>query len=79
MAVTLVHDSPEQAKDNVVLLPRRVAAIGTIHLDGDWSDVVGEIEVRADGRVLLAKLRGSVTADWEIVALDESLLWHDGP
>jgi hypothetical protein len=73
-----VHASPEVARLNVDQLSRRVATVASLNLDGDWADLLDDVQSRADGRVLLATLRGWTTLYWEKIALDESLLWHTG-
>ena len=79
MALTLVHERPEQAEDNVNVLPRRVAAI--VKMDGKtpWANFIDSVEARAEGRVLLAKLRGRVASEWLAVAFYETLLLHSEP
>jgi hypothetical protein len=79
MAVALVHDSPALAENNVAQLARRIDAGANLEAGLLWSNLIDEVEVRADGRVLLATLRGSITGDWIDIALTESLLWHSGP
>ena len=65
MALVLVHADGASAEENVGLL-RRIIEEGSSRLfDVPWSEVidVGRLEINAEGRLLLAKLRGGLARD----------------
>ena len=80
LALALVHTSAELAQENVDQLPRRISSSKNVDFIGDWTEAFVSVEARADGHVLLAKLRGPITDgyNWVGVALDSSLLLHTG-
>ena len=79
MILTLVHDSPGQARENVAQLPRRIDAGFSFRSDRGWAEVIDDVDAWVDGLLLISKLRGSLTDDWISVALDDTLLLHSGP
>ena len=64
MAVVLVHSDAEAAADNIDLLRRRIENTRVIDNSLDWIDVVDDMEIWAEGRALLAKLRGRISIRW---------------
>ena len=56
VAIILVHADKEAARENVVLLGRRVKEVESIQAKVLWEELIGSVEVRADRRLLLAKL-----------------------
>ena len=64
MALALVHADNGSAKENVMLLRRRIEGSRSWLRDKRWSDLFDaeRIEPRAEGRVLLVKLPGGLNA-----------------
>ena len=62
MALALVHADSGPAEENVELLRRRIEEGSSSRTQKPWSDRidVANLEVRSEGRLLLAKLRGSM-------------------
>ena len=67
MVLALVHANPALATANVAQLSSRIAVGVSFRFDKEWDELIDDIEVRSDGRVLLAKLRGQVTRNWEYI------------
>ncbi len=66
VALALVHADDTSAEENVGLLRRRIEE-GSSFLDNTpWSDYidVDRLEINAEGRLLLAKLRGGIVPRW---------------
>ncbi len=65
MALVLVHDDAKSAKTNVGLLQQRIGEGTSLRTSEPWREFVDEAAIRAEGRVLLAKLRGErIAANW---------------
>jgi len=79
MAVVLVHSSERAARRNVELLRRRMEEAGSLWYDLPWSDFFEEMEIRADGVVLLGKLWGEGTTSlWlQFIFQRDPLLLHE--
>ena len=80
MAIALVHGSAEAAEENVNLLLRRINEASSLVRRGmRWSEMVDKAAVRAEGRVLLAKLHGPIAGAWpNFVFQPDTLFAHDG-
>ena len=79
MALALVHGSAEIAEENVNLLLRRINEASSILTRQPWSEMVDKAAVRAEGRVLLAKLHGRIAGAWAgMVIQRDTLFAHDG-
>ena len=66
MALVLVHADDASAEENVGLLRRIIEEEGSVLYDISWSDYIDveRSEIHAEGRVLLAKLRGGFASKW---------------
>ena len=66
MALVLVHADDASAEENVGLLRRIIEEEGSVLYDISWSDYidVDRSEIHAEGRALLAKLRGPQAHRW---------------
>jgi hypothetical protein len=74
MALVLVHKREESARQNVGLLLRRIAEASMS--DGTkWSAEFSDVEVRSEGRSLVAKMR--VHEAWRFIEEGEPLLLHE--
>ncbi len=74
MTVALVHQNPELASENVSRLRTRIEQTSSLYTSVPWRDNVEATEIRTEGRVLLAKLRGDrIAFMWQ----DISLLVHE--
>ena len=60
MALALVHANAETAEENVIRLPQRINETSSFMTQMLWAEMIDKIDVRADGRVLLAKLYGHI-------------------
>ena len=73
IALALVHADDASAEENVGLLHRRIEEGSSFFWRIPWSDVidVGRLEIKAEGLLLLAKLRGFARSwsDW-LLSLD---------
>ena len=79
MALALVHAHPETAEENVTLLLRRINEASSLLTRQLWAEMVDKTAVRAEGRVLFAKLHGRIASVWgEIVFRRDSLFAHSG-
>ena len=60
MALVLVHSQPDLAAENAVLLPERFEQTQSFWYRQPWPRAldVDSVETRAEGRLLLARLRG---------------------
>lgn len=78
MAVVLVHEDEAAARSNVTLLRRRVKETASLLTGQPWGERVQEVEVRYQGRVLLAKLRGerAITLWPDFIYQHDPLLLH---
>jgi len=66
MALVLVHRDSGDAKDNVARLEQRMRGASSIVTGEPWADMIDEMEINAQGRVVLAKLRGDSIANiWD--------------
>ena len=79
MALALLHSDGTSAENNVELL-RRIIQNGRNYYEEQWKEIIdyNESEVYSEGRVLLAKLRGWVAANWsDVFRLRDSLIWSE--
>ena len=76
MALALVHVTAESAEENMTLLRRRVNEAPSVVTGQPWAELVDDLEVHAEGRVLSAKLRGPISESWLswVLAGDQLLL-----
>ncbi len=80
MALVLVHAADASAEENVGLLRRIIEEEGSMLHDISWSDYIDveRSEIHAEGRVLLAKLRGGFANNWrDWVTQRESLILYE--
>ena len=76
-ALVLAHSESEYAEENVEILRRRIEE-GTSSAEQPWSEQVESAEISAEGRLLLARLRGQIAGSWiNIVQFRENLLIHE--
>ena len=81
IALVLVHGDKASAEENQVLLRRRIQETSSLLSWQNWQpwrERVDRIEIRTEGRVLLAKLHGDVVrerfgyvSDWDALLLYE--------
>lgn len=65
-AIALVHDGEDSAEENVTRLRERIREAGSMFIAGRfvgetpplWSDVLGDVQIERDGKVVMAKLYG---------------------
>ncbi len=80
MALVLVHADAASAQENVGLLRRIIEEEGSVLYDISWSDYidVARSEIHADGRLLLAKLRGRFANNWRdwVIQRDGLILYE---
>ncbi len=80
MALVLVHADDASAEENVGLLRRIIEEEGSVLYDALWSDYIDveRSETHAEGRVLLAKLRGGFANNWrDWVIQRDGLILHE--
>ena len=80
MALVLVHADDSSAEENVGLLRRIIEEEGSVLYDISWSDYidVDRSEIHAEGRALLAKLRGPWALHWlRWVTQHDSLMLYE--
>ena len=80
MALVLVHADDASAEENVGLLRRIIKEEGSVLYDALWSDYIDveRSEIHAEGRVLLAKLRGGFANNWrDWVNQRDGLILHE--
>ena len=80
MALVLVHADDASAEESVGLLRRIIEEEGSILNDNLWSDYIDveRSEIHAEGRVLLAKLRGRFANNWlDWVIQRDSLILYE--
>ena len=82
MALALAHADAASAEENVGLLRRIIEEGSSTFYGNPWSDTidVGSLEIKSEGRLLLAKLRGDIAAsggwlNW--VFYVDSLILHE--
>ena len=80
MALALVHADSESAEDNVDLLRQRIMESSSLFTGQPWQEMVDSMEIRAEGRVLLARLYGRMAFAWAqfFVRLDPLLAHESG-
>ena len=64
MALVLVHANSKAAEDNVDLLRQRIAETSSLLTNQPWNEMVDSMEIRSEGRVLLARLYGRIAPNW---------------
>ncbi len=80
MALVLVHADDASSEENVGLLRRIIEEEGSVLYDALWSDYIDveRSEIHAEGRVLLAKLRGGFANNWrDCVIQRDGLILHE--
>ena len=80
MALALVHANSGLAEENVELLRRRIEEGSSSAFQAPWSDIidVASLEIRSEGRLLLAKLRGEISINFSTwVSWRDNLIVHD--
>ena len=80
MALVLVHADDASAEENVGLMRRFIEEEGSVLNDALWSDCIDveRSEIHAEGRVLLAKLRGGFANNWlSWVIQRDGLILHE--
>ena len=61
MALVLVHAGGGDAKENVALLRARIERGSSAIYETPWSSEIDKSEIQAEGRLVLAKLRGAIS------------------
>ena len=79
MALSLVHADTKSAQRNVDLLQQRIDVTLKARGGGRWADLVESTDIRTQGRVLVAKLRGPVALEWRDFSSADALLAHESP
>jgi hypothetical protein len=77
MVLVLVHPHEGMARENVELLRRRMMETSNFKQNMPWREVINvdSVEMRVEGRGLLAKLRGRDTLNWVAwTSMDEALV-----
>ena len=80
LALVLVHADSGPAEQNVDLLRRRIEEGSSRRYETPWSDQIdiASLEIRSEGRLLLAKLRGPISRGFgEFVVHQDNLIVHD--
>jgi hypothetical protein len=80
LTVGLFHTTPELAAENVEILPRRVDQVPSLRTGQPWSVLFGEVEARAEGAVLVARIRqhsGNPGIWFGWWSNDDSLLYYN--
>lgn len=80
MALTLVHADDASAEENAGLLGRKIGEGTSLYAGLPWSESIDieTSEVRAEGRVLTAKLRGDMFRYWlDWVIQRDGLIMHE--
>ena len=75
-AIILGHASEEVATENVGRLKERIATIESVWGEGPWRELFEDVEVSADGVVLIAKVRGP-NIGYALLDLMDPLLLHE--
>jgi hypothetical protein len=77
MVLVLVHPHEGMARENGELLRRRMTETSNFKQNILWREVINvdSVEMRVEGRGLLAKLRGRDTLNWVAwTSMDEALV-----
>ena len=78
MAVALVYDDSDDAREDIQILERRVQDGESIRFRGRfWADFFSNVELRSEGRVLLGKLRTERPGMWSGIIEPTTALSHD--
>ena len=80
MTLALVHADSGSAEENVDLLRRRIEEGNSSASEFLWSDRidVASLEIRSEGRLLLAKLRGPIVRSYlDLLMMRDNLIMHD--
>ncbi len=78
MALALVHGDDESAEANVDLLRQRIMETSSLYDSRPWRGRVDSMEIRAEGRVLLARLYGDMSrARPALFVQRDNLLIHE--
>ena len=64
MAVALVYDDSDDAKEDIPVLESRVQNGASMWAGRTWTDFFSGVELHSDGRVLLGKLRTDRSGMW---------------
>ena len=78
MVLALVHANEALAAENAVLLRQLIEKADSLSYHAAWVEMVQVLEIRAEGRVLLAKVSGEIISTWArwIIQVD-TLLLHE--
>ena len=80
MALALVHGKPQRAEENATLFLRRINEASSLVYGQRWDEMVDKAAVRAEGRLLVAKLHGRIARAWASLVYDrDTLIAHGGP
>ena len=80
VVLALVHADSRPAEENVDLLRRRIEGGSSSVRQTPWSDRidVASLEIRSEGRLLLAKLRGPISRSYlDLLTYRDNLIVHD--
>ena len=78
MVLVLVHADGASAEENTGLLRQRILETTSLLTGQPRTELVSRMEIRAEGRVLLAKLYGGIVAQWfDWVRYRDPLLVHE--
>ena len=77
-AIVLVHAGADAAEENIGLLRARIRDASSLYSGDSYSLLFEEVEIRSEGRVLLAKLYGEDTRFFlQFWGQGDPFLWHD--
>jgi hypothetical protein len=77
IVIVIYHEKSSIAQENVTLLKKHIENDKSLGADTIWSELFTEIDVKADGKILLAKLyrdSGSLS-EWAVT--QDNLLYHE--
>ena len=64
LAIILVHESVDDAEQNVSLLEQRIESTGSIWTGNSWKQWILDTDIHTEGKVLLAKLYTPDSSFW---------------
>ena len=77
LGLVLAHSESAHAAENVDILHRRIEE-GSLYTGEPWSDFIESASINAEGRLLLAKLRGPIVESWlNSIFIRETPLVHE--
>jgi len=78
MALVLYHENSDKARENVSLLKQRIENVKSFTLDALWSERITDVDIKAEGNTLLAKLYTTSTELWAFWLYNQdNLLLHE--